>query len=337
MAPRTEDGMDAMNSPGRRGIAFIDTKHSLSLESIHLKEIDLRKTFDSISSKGNDLLSLLSSSSASSSQSCALVEACYGSLSSEGRVLSEEASLLLQSVDNQDEKEDDTNMRVRASLAQLRFDRYIATVVDAMKHPAKDKLGVGLESLAASATNSDDSAVKVSSWRAPSLAFDVAIAPPIETMVGPSSHPLNVRVKAMVEVLANDAVASSSDQRRVPYNTCQIAVEPSSCHGRLEFVGVSGLSGDALLRVKVSPTGSDSQEQKVWGRDSEVEKIHVKEARVVQVNARQPRSKCAVNLYTSYTYGKPDADLILRFPTFATRSDEVPPQVHIELVVVGST
>jgi hypothetical protein len=290
MAPRKDesDGLTRDDTP-RSPTSFAKdlNKSPLSFDSLDLTNSSasmtdssaFRDNFLHLSMKGSDLLDEVNSRLKSSVFSPTL-DACQNSLQSDAGSLLSESKVLFDNL----EKEGSMITPWRASLAQIRVDSFLGTIKRAMQHPSRERLDMELLSVADSISGQARGeemkrvpAVTISSWKSPSLAFNVVVGPQITyNYEGSETHfPLKLKITAMAEVLANDIDKGTVGS----YQACIVGVEKCNHESRSFCASGTGIVGDCLVSVRLSPVGTKKSTDTPWGIGKEVGYLHVKEAR----------------------------------------------------------
>mmetsp|Transcript_3991 Transcript_3991/g.9069 ORF Transcript_3991/g.9069 Transcript_3991/m.9069 type:complete len:312 (+) Transcript_3991:89-1024(+) len=220
------------------------------------------------------------------------VRACRTSLASDFSSMVDEAKDL---VTNQHDSAVATSWGV--SLAPLRADSYLRTILAALHSPERLKMDEALQrlvgSVLASKTNNDESktedvTLRISSWRTPSLVFDLQLGAPVlytHEAAPPSKGqfdyqlPLFVEVRAIAEVPSEDIKSGGVGR----YEVCTIQVEKCR-HEAVSYKSThNGAVGLATISVGLKPLtkkeGTRLQEDEM-SFDAQVPVIRVEEARV---------------------------------------------------------
>lgn len=288
---------------------------------------DLRSSFQQLS---EDCSSLRGAVDGSQTNPCSpTLDACRDSLRTDMASMLYEANLLLEN------GEKVTSWR--ASLAQARVDSYLETIQSALdsRDQWDNELGLVANSIATQINSetktADDLPVRVSSWRTPSLCFDLEVGEPVQ-FIRKEKMPIKVRVRAIAEIHAKDINSNSIPK----YTACRIHVEEVK-HDERSLFSLAGDVGEAAIKIRISPLGDDQKKKPTWGEDEDVGFVRVKEARIVQKNAYPPLPKRTVDLYTSSHHGSSDTTVMLRFKTHRVleAGDDVA-EVDIELVMDSS-
>jgi hypothetical protein len=292
MAPRKDecgaDGLTSGDTP-RSPTSFAKCldKSPSSFDSLDLTNSsasitdssELRDSFLHLSMKGSHLLDEVNSRLKLSAFSPTL-DACKNSLHSDASSLLNESKVLVDNL----EKEGSLITPWRASLAQIRVDLFLATIKCAMQHPSRERLDMELLSIAdfISGQARDEEmkrvpVVTISSWKSPSLAFNVVVGPQITyNCEGSDDHfPLKLKITAIAEVLANDIDKGTVGS----YQACIVGVEKCNHESRSFCATGTGIVGDCLVSVRLSPVGTKKSADTPWGIGKEVGYLHVKEAR----------------------------------------------------------
>ena len=292
MAPRKDENdevsfkNDVPSSPNSYVRERNQFKTLLSFDSLDLTEsfdsttdnTSLRESLLHLSVKGSDLLDEVNDQMKSSAFSPTL-EACQSSLVSDTNSLLSEAKVLLENLGT----EGSMTTSWRASLAQIRVDSYLENIQNAIYHPSRERLDMELSSIADSLSalaldknRAKGQPIAISSWKSPSLAFNVIVGTPITyNHVGrDDSLSLKLTITAIAEVLAIDLDSGIIGS----YQACIIGVENCN-HESRNFCAETGSAGDCLVTVKLSPMGRKNLQKKTWGIDEEVGHLHVKAAR----------------------------------------------------------
>ena len=160
-----------------------------------------------------------------------------------------------------------------------------------MAFSSRERLEAGLLSVLKSiATNSQDSLdslsedesldVCVSSWKAPSLAFDFRVGSPSRLSLPPLANeplslPLDLEVVPIIEYTADELIGAP--QRKA--EAFSIKVKKCS-HERREYGARDGITGEAMVQVHIEPLAeSRSKKEVVWGVSNDVEPVRIKEVR----------------------------------------------------------
>lgn len=308
-------GLSTMPSFGsKRGDSDLNEEegHDLhkSLERLHE---DCSAMTKSVS--GNDTTSLT-------------LAACQGSLQNDMSAMLDEAKVL---VDNTGEH---LITPLRASLAQSRVDSYLETIKTAIE--SRDSFDGKLSQLASAVAphggdekeNSNGHPVQISSWRTPSLCFDLEVGPPTHYS-STEKMPIKVNVRAIAEVQAKDIDAGTVPQ----YQPCLVHVEDCKHEERTMF-SMAATAGEALIKVRISLLKDSTKNAKAtWGEDEDVGPVCVQEARIVQRNAFPPVAKRGADLYISSLHGSTDACVMLKIKTYRVLNANEAPEVDIELVM----
>lgn len=292
MAPRKDenDGVtfknDVPSSPNSHVRERNQFKTLLSFDSLDLTEsfdsttdsTSLRESLLHLTVKGSDLLDEVNGHMKSSVFSSTL-EACQISLLSDANSLLSEAKVLLENLGT----EGSMTTSWRASLAQIRLDSYLENIQNVIYHPSRERLDMALstiaDSLSAQSLNEGrekGQPIAISSWKSPSLAFNVIVGTPITyNHIGTDdSLSLKLTITAIAEVLAIDLDGGNIGS----YQACIIGVEKCN-HESRNFCADTSSVGDCLVTVKLSPLGRTNVQKKTWGIDKEVGHLYVKAAR----------------------------------------------------------
>lgn len=287
---------------------------------------DLRVSFQQLS---DDCSSLLGAVTGSLSDGCSpTVDACRDALSTDMMCMLDEANVLL-------ENSKDVNSW-RASLAQARVDSYLETIQSALesRHQLDSELAQVASSIVSQikseAKTADDLPVRVSSWRTPSLCFDLEVGEPVQ-FIRTDQVPIHVRVRAIAEIHAKDISANSVPK----YGAFRIHIEQCK-HDDCSLFSTGGAVGEVLIKIRITPLGDFQKKKGTWGEDADVSFVRVKEARVVQKNAHPRLPKRTVDLYTSSHHGSSETTVMIRFKTFRVLAPGEAPHVDIDLVVASS-
>lgn len=256
------------------------------------------------------------------------LDACRGSLQTDMNSMLHEANLLLKNMEF---------AQWRASLAQSRVVSYLETIQSAFnsRHQLDRELGLVSDSIATQMRNntesktSDDLAVRVSSWRTPSLCFDLDVSEPVQ-FIRTDEMPIKVRARGIAEIYAKDMPGSIPQ-----YNACNVHIEQVK-HETSNTTSIAGTAGEAFIKIRVCRLGGAQKKIPTWGEDEDIDFVRVKEARVVQSNAFLPMPKRTVDMFTSSHYGSSDVTVTLRFKTHRLLKSEDMPEVNIELVMASS-
>lgn len=214
-------------------------------------------------------------------------ESCLSALRAEMSRMLGQAELLLE--DAKVEGHSDTKMRKnkRLSVALISAIQYLDTLESAMTFSSRErleeKLLTVLDSIASKCGDDleDESLnVCVSSWQAPSLAFDFRVGSPCNKVIDDSADeplalPLEVDVKPIIEFTADELIEQSSPDADA---FCVTIVKCT--HEKREYGTRDGIIGEATVKVYIVPL-ADKQKKKeaVWGLHDDVEKVQVREVR----------------------------------------------------------
>jgi len=245
--------------------------------------------------------------------------ACKDSLRTDAASLLDEANLLLENVDEK------RVTSLRASLAQVRVDSYLETIQSALRlHESLDsQLNIVTSSIASQMEEEkipEDLPIRISTWRTPSLCFDMEVGKEVEfTQVG--NIPLKVKARVIAEVYAKDINAGSIPS----YRACRLQIKELTTNSDIT-ASSTGVIGNALTKIVVSPL-KEKREQKV-------ESLRIRECRVFQENAFPPLPTSAVDLFVSTKEGTSDITIMLNSKIHRMLHDQVP-ELRIELVMAG--
>ena len=231
-----------------------------------------------------------------------IFEACQSALLGEMARKLNQAALLLEDTKREDntKAEGVTQMtkNKRLSSALISSLQYLDTIESAMSYSSRDRLEASLRSVVHSIAgdNTDlydknaSTAVCVSSWRAPSLAFDFCVgSPAVHHSVGSSSSlPIDLKVKPIVEYTADELILQY-DKDDAPLRKSQprdagfYAVKVKKClHEKKKNVPREGMVGQAMVQVHIAPLADTNSKKKeaVWGMDTkDVLPMRIKEVR----------------------------------------------------------
>ena len=179
----------------------------------------------------------------------------------------------------------------RASLAQTRVESYLHSIDSLLKAEEKSSYDSVLTRVldpvlaVMGEEKTADLPVRVSSWRTPSLAFDIELghsvehsheaSPPSDKCDFDIQRPMKVHVKAIADIAAKDIVSGCVGS----YEPCSIKVERCRHEEKQVPSNLSFVEGEAMLKVRISPVGSGKKpvDDQVWDTDNHVK---VEEARV---------------------------------------------------------
>lgn len=274
-------------------------------------------------------------------------EACRCALANELSKALAQTSLLLEDVKQEDEEACRMTKNKRLSLSLIKAVQYLDTLETAMAFSSRDRLEAGLlsvlNSIAAKCkddldtlNNVDESLdVCVSSWAAPSLAFDFRVGRPALLSLPAINHeplslPIELEVRSIYEYTADELI-------KVPGQKAEVfSVQIKKCrHERRENRGrgaQDGVTGQAMVQVHIEPLAeSKNKKEVVWGSSAGVEPVRIKEVRATQQNANPTKLKINFDMYASTVYGQGGVTLTFALETFQTMQDV--PKIKIELVV----
>jgi hypothetical protein len=212
-------------------------------------------------------------------------EACRSALVDEMSRVLDQATMLL--ADAKEENPDGSQMTKNksVSVALVHALQYLDTLESAMAFSSRDRLETGIRSVLNAITDKwkdeDDLAkVCVSSWTAPSLAFDfqtgitASLAIPA-CIHQPLSLPMDLEVRPIIEYTAEELVQSYG------LYADAFAVTVEKCTHELREYGTrDGITGEAMFQIHIEPLAeSKRKRQPVWGLNDDVEPIRVKEVR----------------------------------------------------------
>eukprot|EP00543_Licmophora_paradoxa_P004430 CAMPEP_0202443878 /NCGR_PEP_ID=MMETSP1360-20130828/3042_1 /ASSEMBLY_ACC=CAM_ASM_000848 /TAXON_ID=515479 /ORGANISM="Licmophora paradoxa, Strain CCMP2313" /LENGTH=345 /DNA_ID=CAMNT_0049059697 /DNA_START=48 /DNA_END=1085 /DNA_ORIENTATION=+ len=302
----------------------------------------LKKSFQQLSTRGTDLLLQIAEHSSDSCIDSPTVDACRHSLRCEVSMMLLEADHLLQNVGQV--------TPWRASLAQLRAESYLGTIESALSNSARQTIDRQLRIVASAITDQlstedeegeDEEKVAeqppqitISSWRTPSLAFDVVVGKEICK----SFPQVIVRARVIAEVLAKDMNVNGAQLPH--YRACTVSVEGARYERMI--TAVNGNTGEVFLKLRISPVGRPpsgnkiKKGKKVWGFDERVTAVSFREARAVQLNAFPPHPKANVDIFTSVMHGSYDTTVTMRCNTNKSLQADAIPEIAIDLVLASS-
>ena len=218
-------------------------------------------------------------------------EACQSALLEEMSRKLGQASLLLEDAKQEDKDVTQTTKDKRLSVALINTLQYLDTLESAMAFSSRDRLEASLRLVLDSITRNgkediqDALNVCVSSWKAPSLAFDFRVGRPATLSVGSSAHeplslPIDLEVKAIMEYSADELIQNNNLQ--LPRDAGVFAVSVKKCHHeQKKNVPREGIVGEAMVQIHIAPLAETKLKKKeaVWGVNEDVEKIRIKEVR----------------------------------------------------------
>ncbi|KAI2511123.1 hypothetical protein MHU86_3258 [Fragilaria crotonensis] len=290
-------------------------------------ESRLRVNFKQLSEDCSSLLGTVTGGLAEGSSPT--LDACRDALRTDMTLMLDEAKVLLQNL------EEVTPWR--ASLAQARVLSYRETIQSALdsRHQLDSELSLVANSISSQINSetktTDDLPFRVSSWRTPSLCFDLEVSEQVH-FVRTEHMPIKIRVRAIAEIHAKDINASSIPK----YSAFRVHVEQCK-HDNQSLFPSAGALGEVLIKLRINRLGENQKKKLTWGgEDADVGFVRVTEARVVQKNAFPPLPKRTVDLYTSSHHGTSDTTVMLRFNTHRGRDVECVPEVDIEVVMASS-
>lgn len=234
-----------------------------------------------------------------------IFEACQSALLEEMARKLNQVALLLQDAKREEDNNttNDTNAEgvtlmtknKRLSSALISSLQYLDTLESAMTYSSRDRLEANLcsvvDSIAGGNTELyDNSASKVcvSSWRAPSLAFDFRVGSPVVHSVGLSSSslPMDLEVKPIMEYTVDELMQDGDDDNaplKSPRDAGFYAVSVEKClHEKKKNVPRDGIVGQAMVQVHIAPLAETNSNKKeaVWGMDTkDVLPMRIKEVR----------------------------------------------------------
>jgi hypothetical protein len=213
-------------------------------------------------------------------------DACRSALVDElSRVLNQ-ATMLLEDAKQEDPDVPQMTKNKRVSVALVHALQYLDTLESAMAFSSRDRLETGIRSVLRAITDKSSKEedplpkVCVSSWTAPSLAFDfqtgstASLAMPA-CIHEPLSLPMDLEVRPIIEYTAEELVQSYG------LHADAFAVTVEKCTHELREYGTrDGITGEAMIQVHIAPLAeSNRKRQAVWGRNDDVEPIRLKEVR----------------------------------------------------------
>lgn len=287
-----------------------------------VEEHDLHKSLKQLHKDCSDMTASIKGNDANT----LTLTACQGSLQNDMSAMLDEANVLVENIGEH------LITPWRASLAQARVDSYLETIKSAIESRDQfdDKLAQLTSAIAPQVEEGQKSVglpVQISSWRTPSLCFDLEVGQPAE-YASTEKMPIKVRVRAIAEVQAKDI-----DAGNVPhYSACRVQVEECKHEERTMF-SMAGTVGEALIKIRISPLENAKKTDATWGEDADVGLIRVQEARIVQRNAFPPVAKRGADLYVSSLHGSSEACVMLKIKTQRVLDGDEAPEVDIELVM----
>mmetsp|Transcript_20121 Transcript_20121/g.34368 ORF Transcript_20121/g.34368 Transcript_20121/m.34368 type:complete len:358 (-) Transcript_20121:239-1312(-) len=356
MAPRQEedDGMilhSAVNdSPLLKVKPF---EHSLSIDELELSasveesilgqeqrmQPQLLEYLKQLAEVGTGLLNDINASFGESRSPT--ITACKGSLAWEFPAMLAEANVLIECL----KTEGLMITSLRIYLAQVRVHSYLQSIHAVLNSVDKTNLDCVLTRVvnpvltAMGEEKTADLPVRISSWRTPSLAFDIELGTPVNYThkASPPSNkgdfdyqkPMRLHAKAIADITSKDI----EDGTVGCFQPCNVSVERCR-HEQKDGTSSLGVEGEALVKIRLSPIGTAKSASEDW--DAKDNHVRVQEARVVQTNAFPPEPKTVADIYTSSVHGFNDATVALRFNTYKTRNNEAP-EFLVELVVGPSS
>lgn len=260
-------------------------------------------------------------------------EACRSALVDEMAKVLSQASLLLEDAKREDEDVSWSTKNRRLSFALVNALQYLDTLESAMAFSSRDRLESGLlavlDSIAANSKDDLDTEesldVCVSSWKAPSLAFDFRVGKPallsLPTMqYETQSLPLELEVIPIIEYTADELIKAPRQEAEA------YSVRVIKCsHEKREYGARDGITGEAMVQVHIEPLSeSKSKKEVVWGINDDIEPVRVKEVRATQQNAYPTKFRINFDMYRSTVYGQSGVTLTLALATCQTMDGKVP-------------
>lgn len=232
------------------------------------EELHLRKNLTRLHEDCSSMKESVSGSVSGNEGISLTLTACQGSLQNDMPAMLDEANVMVDNIG------DHFITPWRASLTQSRVDAYLETMQSAMQ--SRDQFDDKLAQLTSALVPLvEDVPVRISSWRTPSLCFDLEVGEPAQ-YVSTEKMPIKVRARAIAEVQAKDIDCGSVPK----YQACRIHVEECKHEERTMF-SMAGTVGEALIKIRISPLLDNAEQtQATWGEDDDVGLIRVQEARM---------------------------------------------------------
>jgi hypothetical protein len=275
MTPRTQDLVDNESLdcriPTKRVLQSSFRYEQSGLAMPQKDESRLKVSFKQLS---EDCSSLLGTITGGLAEGCSpTLDACRDALRTDMTLMLDEAEVLLQNL------EDVTPWR--ASLAQARALSYRETIQSALdsRHELDSELSLVADSISSQihceTKTSEDLPFRVSSWRTPSLCFDLELSEQVH-FTRTEHMPIKIRVRAIAEIHAKDINASSIPK----YSAFRIHVEQCK-HDNQSLFSTAGALGEVLIKLRINRLGESQKKKLTWGgEDADVGFVRVTEARV---------------------------------------------------------
>jgi len=296
VATQRPRGNSIISSPASRPCLFelpkdisflgIQTPSLPSANDVMLKRLEA--SLEKASQRANDLKQRIQDREDLKTNFPVVYDACRSALVIEMSRTIGQAWLLLEDAKKVDPEVSQQTKNNRVSVALISSLQYLDTLESAMAFSSQDRLEKGLifvlNSVAAKCKDVEESLnVCVSSWKAPSLAFDFRVGSPAilskpADAGDPSSLPIDLVVRPIIEYTAEELLQAPNLQQAEAY-----AVKVIKCkHELREHGSRDGVTGEALVQIHIAPLAETTKKQKeaVWEANTkDVEKIKVMEVR----------------------------------------------------------